>query len=271
MFYQKFDTPSEQKVGKIVERVVILAILVFIFLSSITIIQAGERGVVLRLGSIDRVFGEGFHFNIPFAEKVVVLNVQTQKEQVEGISASKDLQTVTTTVALNYNLQPEQVGILWQKIGRDYKVRLIDPAIQEAVKASTAKFTAEQLVTQRSAVRDDIKANLTNRLKAEYINVTEVSIVNFGFSESFDQSIEAKVTAEQNALAAKNKLEQVKFEAEQRIAQAQAEAEAIRIQAEAIQNQGGAEYVNLKAIEKWDGKLPVYSLGGATPFINIKP
>lgn len=271
MFYQKFDHPSEQKVGKIVERVILFAFVAFLFLSSVSIIQAGERGVVLRLGSINRVFDEGLHFVIPFVEKVAILNVQTQKEQVEAVSASKDLQTVTTTVALNYNLDPEKVGTLWQKIGKDYKERLIDPAIQEAVKASTAKFTAEQLVTQRSSVRDEIKLNLTERLKNEYIDVTEVSIVNFGFSEAFDQAIEAKVTAEQNALAAKNKLEQVKFEAEQRITQAKAEAEAIRIQAEAIQNQGGAEYVNLKAIEKWDGKLPTYMLGNSTPFINVKP
>lgn len=271
MFYQKFDSLHEQKVGKIVERLLVFGLLIFIFFSSITIIQAGERGVVLRLGSISRVFNEGFHFNIPFIENVAILNVQTQKEQVEAVSASKDLQTVTTAVALNYNLDPEKVGILWQKIGKNYKERLIDPAIQEAVKASTAKFTAEQLVTQRSDVRDEIKLNLTERLKAEYIIVTEVSIVNFGFSQAFDQAIEAKVTAEQNALAAKNKLEQVKFEAEQRVTQAQAEAEAIKIQAEAIQNQGGAEYVNLKAIEKWDGKLPSYMLGDSTPFINVKP
>lgn len=271
MFYQKFPHGPEQKAAKIVEWVIIVGLIVFIFFSTVKIIQPGERGLVLRLGSIHRVFEEGLNFSIPFVEKVVILNVQTQKEQVEAVSASKDLQTVTTTVALNYNLDPKQVGLLWQRIGKDYKGRLIDPAIQEAVKASTAKFTAEQLVTQRSAVRDEIKANLTERLQAEYILVTEVSIVNFGFSDAFDEAIEAKVTAEQNALAAKNKLEQVKFEAEQRITQAKGEAEAIRIQAEAIQNQGGAEYVNLKAIEKWDGKLPTYMLGESTPFVNIKP
>lgn len=270
MFYQKFSDPQDAMIAKWIERVVIAILLIWLFIASTQIIQAGERGVVLQLGSVNRVMDEGFHFNIPFVEKVRVLNVQTQKEQVEAISASKDLQSVTTTVALNYNLKPEQVGTLWQKIGADYKERLINPAIQEAVKASTAKFTAEQLITQRSQVRDEIKANLLARLNTSYIAVTEVSIVNFSFSKSFDEAIEAKVTAEQNALAAKNKLEQVKFEAEQRIAQAQAEAEAIRIQAAAIQNQGGAEYVNLKAIEKWEGKLPTYMMGSTVPFINIK-
>ena len=103
----------------------------------------------------------------------------------------------------------------------------------------------------------------------EFIVVHEVSIVNFNFSKSFKEAIEAKVTAEQQALAAKNKLEQVKYEAEQRISQAQGEAEAIRIQAQAIQNQGGAEYVNLKAIEKWNGQLPAYMLGDSVPLINL--
>jgi regulator of protease activity HflC (stomatin/prohibitin superfamily) len=270
MFYQKFPDPKDQIIFKWIERVVAIILLLWLFFASTQIIQAGDRGVVLRLGSVNRVLDEGFHFTIPFIEKVKTLNVQTQKEQVAANSASKDLQTVSTTVALNYNLNPHEVGLLWQNIGSQYKERLIDPAIQEAVKAATAKFTAEQLVTQRSAVRDEIKNNLTERLKAEYISVSDVSIVNFEFSQAFDQAIEAKVTAEQNALAAKNKLEQIKFEADQRIAQAQGEAEAIRIQAEAIQNQGGAEYVNLKAIEKWSGALPTYMMGDSVPFINIK-
>ncbi len=269
MFYQKFTKPEDQLIMKWVERVFIFLFLVWLFFASTQIIQAGERGVVLRLGSIDRVLDEGFHFTIPFVEKVKVLNVQTQKEQVGANSASKDLQTVSTTVALNYNLNPEQVGLIWQKIGPDYKDRVVAPAIQEAVKAATAKFTAEQLVTQRSAIRDEIKLNLVERLKLAYINVSDVSIVNFEFSKAFDQAIEAKVTAEQNALAAENKLEQVKFEAEQRITQAKGEAEAIRIQAEAIQNQGGAEYVNLKWVERWNGSLPTYMMGDAMPLLNI--
>ncbi len=263
------ENASDKKLFKWIYRGIVILVLVVLFFLSTTIVQAGERGVVLRLGSVNRVMEEGFHFNIPFVERVKILNVQTQKEQVDAMSASKDLQTVTTTVALNYNLDPKSVEVLWEKIGKDYKSRVIDPAIQEAVKASTAKFTAEQLVTDRSEVRDEIKKNLTKRLKAEYILVTEVSIVNFGFSKSFDDAIEAKVTAEQNALAAKNKLKQVEFEAEQRITQAKAEAEAIAIQAEAIQSQGGAEYVNLKAIEKWDGDLPNYMMGNSIPLINL--
>ena len=108
------------------------------------------------------------------------------------------------------------------------------------------------------------------RLQRDFMVVDEFSIVNFNFSESFNTAIEAKVTAEQNALAAKNKLEQSKYEADQRIATAKGEAEAIKIQAQAIQTQGGAAYINLKAIEKWNGLLPVYMMGNSpVPFINL--
>jgi regulator of protease activity HflC (stomatin/prohibitin superfamily) len=158
---------------------------------------------------------------------------------------------------------------LWKSVGEDYKIKIIDPAIQEAIKAVTSKYTAEELITKRSQVKDDAKVVLAERLTKEFIIVDELSIVNFDFSKSFNEAIEAKVTAEQNALASKNKLEQVKYEAEQRIVQAKGEAEAIKIQAEAIQNQGGEAYVNLKAIEKWNGTLPTYT-GGAMPFINVK-
>ena len=186
-------------------------------------------------------------------------------------AASKDLQNVAAVIALNYNLMPDKVNVLWKEIGSQYKERIIDPAIQEAVKAVTAKYTAEELVTKRSEVRDLIKTTLRERLVKEYVLVSEVSIVNFDFSQSFNQAIESKVTAEQNALAAKNKLEQVKFEKDQRIAQAQGEAEAIRIQAQAITQQGGENYVNLKAVEKWDGKLPTQMIPNATlPFLNLK-
>jgi len=264
------DREQIKYVVKIGIRILVVLLVILSVWMSFEIIGAGERGVVLRLGAVDRVMNEGFNFKIPFVERVKTLDVKTQKEEVEASSASKDLQTVTAVIALNYHLSPEQTGKLWQSVGADYKERIIDPAIQEAVKAATAKFTAEELITKRPEVKDVIKTVLRERLAIEFIVVDEVSIVNFDFSASFNSAIEAKVTAEQNALAAKNKLEQVKYEAEQRVTQAKGEAEAIKIQAQAIQSQGGAEYVNLKAVEKWNGTLPVYMLGDSTPLINIK-
>jgi regulator of protease activity HflC (stomatin/prohibitin superfamily) len=244
-------------------------IVLSIFLGSFTIVKAGQRGVKTRLGVVVGVLDPGLHFLTPFIDGVTRMDVQTQKEQTEADAASSDLQTVKATVAVNYNLVYDKVGDLYQRIGKNYGPKMIDPAIQEVVKAVTAKYTAEQLITKRAQVTDEIQTQLSTKLALSDIEVTSVSIVNFDFSASFNQAIEAKVTAEQNALASKNKLDQVKYEAEQRIAEAKGEAEAIKIQAAAIQTQGGAAYVSLKTIEKWNGNLPTYMMGNTVPFLNI--
>ena len=264
------------RVGKIIGHVALAILALILIFGSFGTIGAGEKGVLLQFGAVqEKVFDEGLFFKVPFVQKVRHLDVKIQKEQVEVSAASKDLQTVSSVIALNYHLDENKVAELWQKVGKNYKARIIDPAIQEALKASTAKYTAEELITKRPEVRDDAKAILSERLAKEFIIVDELSIVNFDFSSSFNSAIEAKVTAEQNALAAKNKLEQVKFEAEQRISQAKGEAEAIRIQAEAITQQGGKDYVNLKWIEAWgSGKAQVPQTiigeGGGNFLFNIK-
>ena len=247
--------------------IVIIAVLIF---NPWTTVEAGERGVVTRFGQVEeRVLTPGLHFIIPFVESVHIMDVQTQKEQVDIIAASKDLQTVSATIALNFNVDPSAVKVLYQQVGYGYGLRIIDPAVQEAVKATTSQFTAEELITKRPVVKEQLLALLRERLIKNNIVAEDVSIVDFDFSDSFNQAIEAKVTAEQNALAAKNKLEQVKFEAEQRISQAKGEAEAIRIQAQAIQQQGGDSYVQLQAIQKWRGDVPDYMMGNSVPFINL--
>lgn len=249
----------------------IIGVVIIVIINPFFTVSAGERGIVLNWGKIDRVVSEGIHWRTPISENVQILDIKTQKEEVKADSASKDLQTVSSIIALNYHLAPEQVAELWGKIGVEYKARIIDPAIQESVKAATAKYTAEELITKRAEVKDAIKILLTERLQKEFIVVDEISIVSFDFSVSFNQAIESKVTAEQNALAAKNKLEQSKYEAEQRIAQAKGEAEAIRIQSQAITQQGGKDYVQLKAIDKWNGILPAQMIPNATvPFLDLK-
>ena len=238
-----------------------------IITNTVGTVGAGERGVVTRFNAVTgKVYGEGLYFKIPFVEEVKIFDVKIQKEEVNADAASKDLQTVSTTIALNFRLDPKMVNNVYQDVGVDYKNRLIDPALQEAVKASTAKFTAEELVTKREIVREDIKSHLAARLDKRGIIVEEFNIVNFTFSRAFDQAIEAKVTAEQNALAAQNKLKQIEFEAEQNIAEARGKAEAIRIESQALQN--NPQVLELRAIEKWDGKLPQV-VSGNIPFINI--
>lgn len=262
--------------GRLIKGVIggFVAIILVLWLMPFTVVDAGERAVVLRWGKVVRTLDSGVHWVTPIAESTETFDVRTQKEEVTASAASKDLQTVTTTVALNYNLDPLEVSSIYQTLRKEYKARVIDPAIQEAVKASTAKFTAEELITKRETVKEEILTLLRTRLASEHIVATGVSIVNFDFSKEFNAAIEAKVKAAQDALAAQNKLQQVQFERDQRIAQAEGEARAIQLQSEAANNE---KYVALKQLEvqlefakKWNGVLPVNLYGSAPiPFLTI--
>jgi regulator of protease activity HflC (stomatin/prohibitin superfamily) len=254
--------------------VVGIPIAVALIVSSLSVIGAGQRGVVVLFGQISGVIDPGIHLLNPLSD-VVKINVQTQKETASATAASSDLQNVTATIALNYHINPTGVAALYTSVGKDVVSKIIDPSLQDSIKAATAKYTAEQLITKRQEVSDLILANvhlaISERAKGDYVGIDAIAITNFEFSDSFNSAIEAKVTAEQNALAAKNKLQQVEYERDQRIAQAEGEAKAIAIQAQAINSQGGADYVHLKAIEKWDGVLPAQFVpGSAVPFIEIK-
>ncbi len=241
-----------------------------LILATFGTIETGQIGVRTTLGKVTGVSGPGLYFKVPFFQEISFIDVQTQKEQVNADAASNDLQTVNAKVAVNYNIDPNKVVELFTKVGTEYKGRIIDPAIQEVVKAVTAQYTAEQLITKRAEVTDKIQVALAEKLLVNDISVTSVSITNFDFSASFNEAIEKKVTAEQNALAAKNKLAQVQFEAEQTIATAKAQAESIRIQAQAINSQGGADYVALQKIKAWDGKACTSYCGLEAMFITAK-
>lgn len=245
-------------------------IVLIIILGSFGTVSTGEIGIKTRLSKVIGTVQPGFYVKTPFFDSVIPMDVQIQKEQVDSSAASKDLQIVNAKVAINYSVDSNKAQDLYSRVGEDYKTRVIDPAIQEVVKAVTALYTAEELITKRPDVTVKIQSGLSERLQAFDISVSSVSITNFDFSPTFNQAIEAKVTAEQQALQAKNRLDQVKYEAEQTITKAKAQAESIQIQAQAIQQQGGANYVQLQAIEKWDGKLPTQMIPGATvPFLNL--
>lgn len=263
---------------------VILAVFVLIVISeTFVIIGPGQRGVILQFGKVnDRVMGEGMNFKLPIRDSIVKINVQTETVQFDNLQgkgdsleksslfcATKDLQDVQIAVIVNYHLDADKVNKSFQQYGSTYKTNIIEPIIREVIKSQAALYTAEELVTKRAEFSDKVSALLGEKLSSKDAIFERLNITNFQFSESFSKAIEAKVTAEQNALAAKNKLEQVKFEADQRIAEARGEAEAIKIQANAIQAQGGKEYVSLKWVEKWNGTLPTTVLGDSVPMINI--
>lgn len=252
---------------KYVRAATILFFAFVLLANSFGTIGAGERGVLLQFGAVqDRIFKEGLYFKIPFVQEVVKMDVKIQKDEVPSSAASKDLQIVTSRIALNYHMDPDSVNKVWREVGKNYNVRIISPSIQEAVKAVTARFTAEELVTKREEVKDQIKANLSERLLQRSIIVDEFNIIDFEFSKAFNEAIEAKVTAEQLKLKADRDLERIKIEADQRTAEAQGKAAAIRIEAEALKQ--NPQVVELRWIEKWNGQMPQY-WGQASPFIGL--
>ncbi len=230
-------------------------------------IDAGMRGVHTRFGEVTgKIHVPGLYFIIPFIEKVEIMDVQVQVYPAQATASSSDLQIVQSAVALNYHVEPTETANLYQNVGRQYPKRIITPALQESIKAATANYTAEELITKRAVVRDAIKALLDQKLDRHGIFVDAFNIVDFDFSENFNDSIEAKVKAEQDALTAKNKLEEVRFQAEQAIEEARGKAEAMSIEAEALEK--NPQVLQLRAVEKWDGIMPQVT-SGEIPFISI--
>lgn len=266
--------------------------LVIVLSASIKIVEAGHRGVLTNFGAVDTTvsLNEGIHFVTPFRDNVIPIEVRTQKTVESAASASKDLQDVSTEVALNYHVSPDNAQILYQQLGFEYSPRVISPAIQESVKQVTARFNAEELITKRETVKTEIEQQIKQRLAAYNVLVETISITEFRFSEQFVRAVEAKVEAEQRALQANNDLRRIEIEAQQAEAKALGEqqaniarAEGLR-QANVLQAQGEAEaisiidqqlrnnprYLEWLKTQQWDGVLPLVTGGsGATPFIEI--
>jgi regulator of protease activity HflC (stomatin/prohibitin superfamily) len=252
---------------------IVAAFFFLLFLNPFVTVGAGERGVVLNFGAVQPVvLGEGIHFRVPIMQRIIKMDVTIHKSQTDAESVSKDLQDTKSVIAVNYHIMPEKANWIFQNISQEYKERIIDPAVQEVVKAVTARYTAVELITQRENIRSEIKELLKKRLFVYNILVDDFSIVNFKFSQQFEQAIESKQTAEQLALKAQRDLERIKIEAEQKVASARAEAEALRLQKENVTPQLirlRQIEASIKAIDKWDGHLPKIN-SGAVPFLDVK-
>jgi prohibitin 2 len=267
-------------IARIVAVAITIIIIVILVAESVAIVQAGNRGVVLYLGAVeDRVLSEGLHLIIPFAEQVVQMEVRTQKFQAEASAASKDLQEVQTVIALNYRIDPQQANKIYQLLGVNYADRVIAPTIQESVKASVAKFNAEELITKRETAKSVIAEAIRNTLASNNIVTQNVFITDFKFSQSFADQIEQKVVAFQKFLTEQNNLKTVQVIANQNVVQAEAaaranvakadgEAQAINIITQQLRS--SPEYLQWQAINRWNGQLP-YALGsgGGVPFFQL--
>src|ERR671922_2357962 len=284
---------SRSSVRIVIPVIIGFIMLIIVLASAIRIVDAGFRGVLLKFGAVDSSvsLSEGLHFVTPFRDNVVQMEVRTQKIVENAASASNDLQDVSTQVALNYHINPDTAQVLYQQLGFDYANRVISPAIQESVKQVTARFNAENLITNRETVKQEIEANIKARLAPYNIVVEALSITEFQFTEQFRRAVEAKVEAEQRALQATNDLRRIEIEAQQAEARAVGEqqaniarAEGVR-QAAVLQAQGEAEaiqivegqlrenprYLEWLKTQRWVGVLPLVTGGGegATPFIEI--
>lgn len=264
---------SAAQMTKLAVLIIAAVLILGTIFGSFYVVDSGERGVLLTWGKVEPKSVEpGLHFKTPWMQSVEIFDVKTQKYETDATAASKDLQTVSTTIAINYNLDPESVSIIYAELGLSFADRIIQPAVQEVVKASTAKFSAEELITNRGAVKDMIQQLLTQRLSRSHIDVEDIAIINFEFSPAFKDAIEAKVTAEQQKLKAERDYQRTLIEANMTYVKADAEARALERQKSALT----PELVELRkidaqraAIDKWDGRLPSATVG--MPFIDVTP
>jgi prohibitin 2 len=265
----------------IVAGIVTFVVIIVILFESVVVVEAGHRGVVLYVGAVEnRVLGEGIHFIIPFAEQVIQMEVRTLKFEANASAASNDLQEVQTTIALNYHISPSQANIIYQQLGADYADRIIAPTIQESVKASVAKFNAEDLITKRATAKAVIDQSIANTLSARNIVVETVFITDFKFSQAFASQVESKVVAFQKYLTEQNNLKAIQVVANQTVVQAQASAranvakangESQAIKIITVQLRQSPTYLQWLSINRWNGQMP-YALGsGAFPFFQLPP
>lgn len=251
-----------------------LIITLFLAVSSCGIVPAGYKGILLRFGAVTNATkNEGLYFKIPFAETVVLMSIQIQKYTSQTTASSKDLQVVTTEVTLNYQLEPDKVDEIYRTMRQDYEHRIIQPFVQEAIKSVAANFDAEQLITQRPVVKKQLQDLLTTRLGQLGIHVVELSITEFQFTQVFQDSIEAKVKAVQQALEAENALRRIEFEGKQAVVKAQAEAKGLELQKAQITDQLlelRKIEVQKAAVEKWNGVMPSVVTGsGPVPMLDV--
>ncbi len=248
---------------KLIFALIVAAVVIALGAFSVVVVPAGHTGVQVTLGAVGGdVLQEGMHFKVPFVTNIVVMDNRVLKTEVECSSASKDLQTVSSTIALNYRVGRENSASIYKNVGTNFEAIIVNPAIQECVKSVTAKYTAEELITERQRVGDQMKEALREKITPYGLDIEVFNIISFEFSEEFNAAIEAKQTAQQNALKAEQDLARIKVEAEQKVEQARAEAEAYRLKNEQITDQT----LMMEWISKWDGKLPAVAGEGGYMF-----
>lgn len=249
----------------------IVLVIASLILKPFAIVGAGERGVLMRFGKVqDAILDEGIHPILPIVTSVKTLSVRVQKTDLKADAASKDLQKVSTDLAVNWNIDPAKANQVFQQLGDEEQIvtSILSPAISEVLKAATSKKTAEEIITKRTELKTEIDNSLKKRLEPYGVIVRDVSLVNFGFSPEFSKAIEAKQIAEQEAKQAEFTVKKATQDAQAEINRAKGQAEAQRLQRLTLT----PELLQQQAIQKWNGQFPtVMGGGGSLPLINIAP
>lgn len=246
----------------------IAGIVIFVAVSISTVfyvVNPGEVGVEVLFGSVQRYSENGLHLKNPLSS-VVVFDIKTQREEQRSEGASQDLQLVIVESVINYHLDASKIPELYSQVGRDFARKVIIPSIQECIKAATAKYKVEEVIVKRHEVKQLIFESLKNKLSNYYIILEDVNIQDIDFSDEFNRVVEEKQIEEQKIKTAQYRREQAEQDKERTILEAQAEAEKQRL----LKVNTSKEVVELKWIEKWDGKLPETILGdNSVPMINL--
>lgn len=249
----------------------IVLLLVAILFKPFTIVNPGERGVIMHLGEVqDHILNEGFHPVLPIYTSVNKMSVKVKKVDVAVKVGTKDLQTLDVMTSVNWHIEASKVNRVYQQIGDDRQVReiIVTPAISEVLKAATPQRTAEEILKQRSSLKEEIERSLKPRLAKYGLQVDDVSLINIGFSPEFTKSIEQKQIAEQDAKKAEYEALKASRQAQAEVNRAKGTAEAQKLLRQSLNK----ELLEKQAIEKWDGKFPTVMGGnGALPLINISP
>lgn len=275
------DKAGNVSTGKITVAVILAIFVIVLLAGSIVVIEAGHTGVVLTFGKASPVvMQEGIHLKIPFVQKIVTINNRIVKTVVTTEAFSKDLQTVSTVIAVNYHINKSSSSQIYADVGLGYEDVLITPAINEVLKAVTAKYTAQELVGSRGEVSVLLDESLNGKLNDYGIYVDGLNIINWDFSEEYISAVEAKQVAEQNLIKTRTEQEQAlvvaNTDAQKQVIAAQAEADKIKLLAEANAESNNIITASLndlliryETIQKWDGALPKVTGGTSGTLIDI--
>ena len=268
------------KGGLIAAIIIIIILLIIVFSSAVAIVPAGSTGVVTTFGKVsESTYSEGFHLKVPFAQEVVIVSNKIQVYETDASAVSKDLQTVNSKIAVNFRVRSDASASIYKNIGPDYQQVILMPAVQESMKAISAKYTAEQLITERNQVGQEIKDQLESKVSDYGIQIEKFNIVNFDFSAEFNSAIEQKQVAEQNLLKTRTEQEEqlviADADAQKKIKAATAEANAIKLKADAqaeankvIAESLSDTLIRYQTIDKWNGQLPKVA-SSADPLIAM--